>query len=78
MLVDYISPERLPAFVVWIDWHIYANWESGIVSVLFLLAHYFCSTSIPHLSMGGCSIAVFCGICFWFFYLVIVEGYGVG
>ena len=80
MLVDYISPDKLPHVIVWIDWNLYAWWRSLIVCIVIMNIHYAydCIKWTGEWNMGGAGVATFVGCCLWYVYIAASEGYGVG
>lgn len=77
MIIDYISPEKLPYLICWLDWNFYAHKISLLVCVIIMNLHYiFKYPSIQ--SVGGFVTASFIGFCLWVVYIVITKGYGVG
>lgn len=38
MIVDYIDPQYLPDFVVWLDWQLYTHGHMWVLSTLIVLA----------------------------------------
>lgn len=78
MLVDYISPEKLPAIIVWLDWHIYAHWGSLLVCLFFSTWFYLTGTPSIHWSLGVYSISLFVGASVWVVFCAYTNGLGVG
>lgn len=76
MLIDYISPDKLPWIIVWLDWNVYAFWPSMVASTVFFITHYW--VTMQHHSFSGVSLAVFVGLCAWVALCAIRYGYAVG
>lgn len=81
MLVDYISPEKLPHLVCWLDWIFYAYKKSLFVIIGLFVAHYFFTIHISmfyRVAFSGLSVSVFAGICLWVCFIYFKHGFGLG
>ena len=81
MIIDYISPLKLPHLIVWIDWCFYAYKPSLLVCIILMNIHYIYEYSrypMGQFTISGAFLATFIGFCLWCFYLAIKQGYGVG
>lgn len=76
MLIDYISPDRLPWVVVWLDWNFHAYGLSFLFCSALGVLHWW--HSIPYHSFSGLGLALFVGACFWVVYCAARYGYAVG
>jgi hypothetical protein len=76
MLIDYFSVEKLPWFIVWIDWNFYAYSHSLFVLCLIFICHYW-TVNIHH-SFSGLGLSLFIGFCSWNVWCAIRYGYAVG
>ncbi len=72
MLIDFISVEKLPNWLVWLDWNIYAYYPSFVVCIILGLLHYYISCGT--LGFNG----VIVGVTMWVCYIAFSFGYGVG
>lgn len=77
MIIDYISPEKLPDLIVWLDWNFHAYRVSLGICILIILGHYEYSTIYP-MTLGDFTTILFVGFCLWSVYIVVFKGYGVG
>lgn len=81
MIIDYISSEKLPQLICWLDWNLYAHKMSLVVCIVIMSIHYVYTYSkyqCGNFTIGGSITAIFCGFCLWCFYIAINQGYGVG
>lgn len=76
MLIDYIPADRLPWFVVWLDWVFYAYWPSLAVCQLAAVLDWW--RTVHHHSFEGLGLAAFIGFCAWVVYCAARYGYSVG
>ena len=76
MLIDYISVEKLPWVVVWLDWMFYAYRLSFIGSLLLATAHYWYTVS--HHTVSDLPLILLVGFCIWVVWCGIRYGYAVG
>lgn len=76
MLIDYISPEKLPNILVWLDWNHRAFRPSFILSITLFATHYW--GTVDNHSLGGFSLALLAGYCAWVAYCAVRYGYAVG
>lgn len=76
MIVDYISAEKLPQIILWIDWNIYAHWHTLILTIVIFLIHYFVTVSF--FSIHGLLGVLFIGFCFWIGVCALMYGYAIG
>ena len=76
MLVDYISPEKLPEVISWLDWNFYAYKPSLLVCVMISYLYYY--LEMPYTTIGGVITASFVGCCLWVVYLALTKGFAVG
>lgn len=76
MLVNFISPEKLPWIIVWVDWNLYAYKLSLVVFVALFIGRYWsCHT---HHSYSGVGLSMFIGFCAWCVWCSVKHGYAVG
>jgi hypothetical protein len=81
MIIDYISPEKLPHVVLWLDWNFYAHKTSLLICIVLMnIHHIYQYTKDPtwQFTIEGVFTASFVGFCLWCFYLAINQGYGIG
>jgi len=76
MLVDYISTEKLPDVITWLDWYFYSCKLSLLICVAIANLYYY--LEIPCTTMGGVINASFVGFCLWTVYIALVKGFTVG
>lgn len=76
MLIDYISPEKLPDVISWLDWYFYTNKLSLLVCIVILNLYYY--IEMPCTTMGGIIHATFIGFCLWVVYIALTKGFTVG
>ena len=76
MLVDYISPEKLPYLVCWLDWNFYTHKISLLICIIILNLYYY--LEMPYTTIGGVIQTSFVGFCLWVVYLALTEGFAVG
>ena len=76
MLIDYISVEKLPWILVWLDWNLYAHQTSLIWSIIIFMPLYWIDT-LNH-AIFGLLLSIFVGFCAWVAYCAIRYGYAVG
>tara|TARA_B110000211_G_scaffold50945_1_gene55984 strand:- start:5071 stop:5322 length:252 start_codon:yes stop_codon:yes gene_type:complete len=83
LLIDYIDPQYLPFFILWLDWCFYAyNHEFGI---LIALCVWRCSSyrektndhAIKHLPKGM-ALSFILGFIAWVAYCLYWQGTGIG
>jgi hypothetical protein len=76
MLIDYISQDRLPWIVVWLDWNFYAYGASWYICLAIACAHWW--WAMPFHSSAALGLALFVGSCLWVVYCAVRYGYAVG
>jgi len=78
MLIDYIDQSRLPDWIVWLDWHIYANFDTFLVSNLAagLTIAYFSTDDVSWWMKIICSVVG--GTIGFMIYAFIRHGRAVG
>jgi hypothetical protein len=73
MLIDYISPEKLPQLIVWLDDKFYFYRESLIMFMLVSFTLYFLEGE-----MDDWTLPLFVGFCMWVSYCAVRYGRAVG
>lgn len=76
MLIDYISPEKLPEVISWLDWYFYTHKLSLLVCIIILNLYYY--IDMPCTTIGGVITASFVGFCLWVVHIAITKGFAVG
>lgn len=78
MLVDYISPAKLPWILVWLDWQFYASRDSFYWFLLVFVIHFYYFSRPRYYNFFEFTLPLFVGICAWVVYCAIKYGYTVG
>jgi hypothetical protein len=76
MLIDYISAEKLPWILVWLDFNHWSFWPSLFTSTFAFAIHHW--VTVDHHSLTGVSLGLFVGYCAWVVYCAVRYGYAVG
>lgn len=76
MLINYISPEKLPEVITWLDWYFYSCKFSLLICVIVANLYYY--LKMPYTTIGGVITASFVGCCLWVVYLALTKGFAVG
>jgi len=72
---------KAPWIIVWLDWNIYAYWQSLVISIVVVSIHkiYFMQKyNLTHVSLSGISLVLFVGVSAWIVYCAFRYGYAVG
>ncbi|MBL4755846.1 MAG: hypothetical protein JKY52_19910 [Flavobacteriales bacterium] len=76
MLIDYIDIEKLPFFVVWLDWIFFVYWDNLLLGIVYFYFYYRIATKLLwYMALG---LALMVGTLGWVFVCLVVGGYAVG
>lgn len=83
MLIDIIPIEKLPWFIVWLDWCVYAYWKELITVNIYFSIHYYLflldnRLTFKDLAITDLQLPILFGCSAWVLHCAIRQGYVVG
>lgn len=67
-----------PWVIVWLDWNLYAYWESLVVSICLVSLHRWVTVKGMGISLDGVLLILFISFSLWVVWCALRHGYAVG